>query len=223
MIKTNGRGSLIVVSGPSGAGKNSIINKLKEMDNNVWVSISCTSRDKRGREQDGVDYFFLSEQEFRDKIARDEFLEYAEYNNHLYGTPKDKIKEQLDKGIDVILEIEVQGALIIKNKIKDSIFVFIMPPSMKELRRRLIARKTETIEKANARFKAAYNEINEVNKYNYVIVNDEVDRAALKLNAILTAIKCRVDRIEDVYIENMEELMHEELINKEFENEDIKL
>lgn len=223
MIKTNGRGSLIVVSGPSGAGKDSIINKLKEMNNNVWVSISCTSRDKRSREQDGVDYFFLSEQEFRDKIARDEFLEYAEYNNHLYGTPKDKIKEQLDKGIDVILEIEVQGALIIKNKIKDAIFVFIMPPSMKELRRRLIARKTETIEKANARFKAAYNEINEVNKYNYVIVNDEVDRAALKLNAILTAIKCRVDRIEDVYIENMEELMHEELINKEFENEDIKL
>lgn len=223
MIKTNGRGSLIVVSGPSGAGKDSIINKLKEMNNNVWVSISCTSRDKRCREQDGVDYFFLSEQEFRDKIARDEFLEYAEYNNHLYGTPKDKIKEQLDKGIDVILEIEVQGALIIKNKIKDAIFVFIMPPSMKELRRRLIARKTETIEKANARFKAAYNEINEVNKYNYVIVNDEVDRAALKLNAILTAIKCRVDRIEDVYIENMEELMHEELINKEFENEDIKL
>lgn len=223
MIKTNGRGSLIVVSGPSGAGKDSIINKLKEMNNNVWVSISCTSRDKRGREQDGVDYFFLSEQEFRDKIARDEFLEYAEYNNHLYGTPKDKIKEQLDKGIDVILEIEVQGALIIKNKIKDAIFVFIMPPSMKELRRRLIARKTETIEKANARFKAAYNEINEVNKYNYVIVNDEVDRAALKLNAILTAIKCRVDRIEDVYIENMEELVHEELINKEFENEDIKL
>ena len=94
MIKTNGRGSLIVVSGPSGAGKDSIINKLKEMNNNVWVSISCTSRDKRGREQDGVDYFFLSEQEFRDKIARDEFLEYAEYNNHLYGTPKDKIKEQ---------------------------------------------------------------------------------------------------------------------------------
>ena len=223
MIKTNGRGSLIVVSGPSGAGKDSIINKLKEMNNNVWVSISCTSRDKRGREQDGVDYFFLSEQEFRDKIARDEFLEYAEYNNHLYGTPKDKIKEQLDKGVDVILEIEVQGALIIKNKIKDAIFVFIMPPSMKELRRRLIARKTETIEKTNARFKAAYNEINEVNKYNYVIVNDEVDRAALKLNAILTAIKCRVDRIEDVYIENMEELMHEELINKEFENEDIKL
>lgn len=223
MIKTNGRGSLIVVSGPSGAGKDSIINKLKEMNNNVWVSISCTSRDKRSREQDGVDYFFLSEQEFRDKIARDEFLEYAEYNNHLYGTPKDKIKEQLDKGVDVILEIEVQGALIIKNKIKDAIFVFIMPPSMKELRRRLIARKTETIEKANARFKAAYNEINEVNKYNYVIVNDEVDRAALKLNAILTAIKCRVDRIEDVYIENMEELMHEELINKEFENEDIKL
>lgn len=223
MIKTNGRGSLIVVSGPSGAGKDSIINKLKEMNNNVWVSISCTSRDKRGREQDGVDYFFLSEQEFRDKIARDEFLEYAEYNNHLYGTPKDKIKEQLDKGVDVILEIEVQGALIIKNKIKDAIFVFIMPPSMKELRRRLIARKTETIEKANARFKAAYNEINEVNKYNYVIVNDEVDRAALKLNAILTAIKCRVDRIEDVYIENMEELMHEELMNKVFENEDIKL
>lgn len=223
MIKTNGRGSLIVVSGPSGAGKDSIINKLKEMNNNVWVSISCTSRDKRGREQDGVDYFFLSEQEFRDKIARDEFLEYAEYNNHLYGTPKDKIKEQLDKGIDVILEIEVQGALIIKNKIKDAIFVFIMPPSMKELRRRLIARKTETIEKANARFKAAYNEINEVNKYNYVIVNDEVDRAALKLNAILTAIKCRVDRIEDVYIENMEELIHEELMNKEFENGDIKL
>ncbi len=192
MIKTNGRGSLIVVSGPSGAGKDSIINKLKEMNNNVWVSISCTSRDKRGREQDGVDYFFLSEQEFRDKIARDEFLEYAEYNNHLYGTPKDKIKEQLDKGVDVILEIEVQGALIIKNKIKDAIFVFIMPPSMKKLRRRLIARKTETIEKANARFKAAYNEINEVNKYNYVIVNDEVDRAALKLNAILTAIKCRL-------------------------------
>lgn len=219
MIKTNGRGSLIVISGPSGAGKGTVIQKLLEMNNNAWLSVSCTSRPIRSNDIEGVTYYFLTKEQFEEKIKNNEFLEYAEYNGNYYGTPKAKIQEKLDQGIDVILEIEVQGALIIKNSFKDAIFIFIMPPSMKELRDRLIKRKTDSKEKIISRFKTAYNEINEVSKYNYVVVNDEIDIAANKVNSILISEKCRVDRIEDVSLSNQEELIHEMLIDKEFIND----
>ena len=219
MLKVNKKGSLIVISGPSGAGKDTVVNKLKEINNNIWVSISCTSRLPRKNEEEGKDYFFLTKEKFMEKINKGEFLEYAIYNDNYYGTPIDKIKEKLNNGIDVIWVIEVQGALYVKQHIKDAIFIFIMPPSMEELRNRLIKRNTDSKEKILERFKIAYNEINEMTKYNYVVVNDEIDTSANKVNSIIISEKCRVDRIEEVYLNNKEEMMHEILIDKEFINE----
>ena len=218
IIKTSGRGNLIVISGPSGAGKGSIIDGLLKINNKTWLSVSATTRAKRGAEQDGVEYFFLTKEEFEDKIKKNEFLEYAMYNNNYYGTPKEKIIEKLNQGFDVILEIEIQGAVKIKELVKEAIFIFILPPSMEELKTRLINRKTEDREKILNRFKTAYNEINEVTKYNYVVINDELDEAIKKVNSILISEKCRVDRIEEVYLDNKEEILHEILIDKDLEN-----
>ena len=129
----------------------------------------------------------------------------------------------LNKGKDVILEIEIQGALKVKELIPDAVFIFIMPPSMNELRRRLVRRGTDSIEKILSRFKTAYREINEVTKYNYVVVNDDVDSAVSKVKSILLSLRCRVDRIEEVYLNNMEEEIHELLIEKEFSNNDFDI
>ena len=219
MLKINKKGSLIVISGPSGAGKDTVVNKLKEINDNIWVSISCTSRLPRGSEVDGKDYFFLTKEQFEEKINNNEFLEYAVYNDNYYGTPLYKINEKLNEGVDVILVIEVQGALYVKQHVKDAIFIFIMPPSMEELKNRLVNRKTESKDKILNRFKTAYNEINEITKYNYVVVNDEIEFAANKVNSIIMSEKCRVDRIEDVYVSNKEEIIHELLMEKEFDNE----
>ncbi len=214
MIKTKTRGLLTVISGPSGCGKDTVVKEVMKKNKNTWLSISCTSREKRGNEKEGVDYYFLSKEEFERKIEKNELLEYAEYADNYYGTPKEYIEEHLKKGEDVFLVIEIQGALKIKEILPDTLFIFILPPSMKELRRRLENRKTETPEKINKRFKTAYKEINEVAKYNYVIVNDEVEKAAAKLNSILVAERSRVDRIEEVLLNNPEEEMHELLTNK---------
>lgn len=209
MNKMNHRGQLIVVSGPSGAGKGSIVQEVLRTNKNVWLSVSCTSRQPREYEVDGKDYYFLSKSEFEEKIKEDNFLEYAMYADNYYGTPKNIIKEKLEQGIDVLLEIEIQGALKIKEKLKETIFIFILPPSMKELKRRLEGRNTETKEKVLKRFQTAYKELNEVSKYNYVVINDEVSSAAKKVNAILESEKCRVDRIEETYLNSLEEEIHE--------------
>lgn len=220
IIKQKEKGLLIVISGPSGAGKDSIINELlKKEETNAWVSISMTSRLPRGQEENGKDYFFVTREEFEENINKGNLLEYAEYNGNYYGTPKHKIDEYLDKGIDVILEIEIQGALQIKELIKEALFIFVMPPSMEELKTRLINRGTDSEEKIMSRFKTAYQEINEVTKYNYVVINDKLDKATNKVSAILQAEKCRVDRIEEVFLNNPEEVLHESLIdNKIFDN-----
>lgn len=218
IIKTSGRGNLIVISGPSGAGKGTIIQGVLKNNNKVWLSISATTRSPRGSEQNGVEYFFLSREEFENKIKNNQLLEYTEYNNNYYGTPKDKILEKLNEGYDVILEIEINGALKIKELVKEAIFIFVLPPSLEELKRRLINRKTEDREKILNRFKIAYNEINEVTKYNYVVINDKLDEAIEKVNSILLSEKCRVDRIEEVYLDNKEEILHEILMDKELEN-----
>lgn len=223
MIKTNKRGSLIVISGPSGSGKDTVYNKLTETYKEVWLSVSCTSREPRPGEIDGKHYYFLSKEEFEKRIEEDKFLEYACYNNCYYGTPKDKIKEHLDKGEDVVLIIEVQGALKIKQLIKEAIFIFILPSSMDELKKRLLKRGTENEAKILKRFQIAYNEINELNKYNYVVVNDDLEEASKKIEAILLAEKCRVDRIEEVYLATEEEKMHETLMKKEFVNEKLDI
>lgn len=220
IIKQKEKGLLIVVSGPSGAGKDTIVNEVVKRKNiNAWISISMTSRSPRGQEENGKEYFFVTREEFEENISKNNFLEYAEYNGNYYGTPKHKIEEYLNKGIDVILIIEIQGALQIKELIPEALFIFIMPPSMEELKKRLIARGTDSPDKIISRFKTAYQEINEVTKYNYVVVNDDLENAVDKVSAILLSEKCRVDRIEEVFLNSNEELLHEGLIdNKEFKD-----
>lgn len=218
MIKTNNKGLLIVVSGLSGAGKDTICQKLIKENSNIWMSVSMTTRKPRPLEKDGVDYFFVSSEEFENKINDNTFLEYASYNDNYYGTPKDKVEEKLNEGKDVILVIDINGAINIKKIIPSALFIFIMPPDMETLKNRLIGRKTESKDKVVQRFITAYNEVNNYKKYNYVVVNDKVEDAVNKVKSIIQSEKCRVDRIEDIYLGNKEELIHEILIDKNFEN-----
>ena len=219
ILKSRRQGNLIVISGPSGAGKGTIISALLKDYKDAWLSISMTSRTIRSNDIPDETYFFVSKEEFEERIKNNVFLEYATYNGNYYGTPRDKINEKLNEGKDVILEIEIQGALKVKELVPNAIFIFILPPSMKELKRRLINRGTDSIDKILDRLKTAYKEINEVTKYNYVVINDEVDLAVDKVKSILLSERCRVDRIEEVYLNNMEEELHELLVDKDLENE----
>lgn len=212
MNKLKTRGQLIIVSGPSGCGKDTIVKEVLRTNKDTWLSISCTSRSPRPGEIDGKDYYFLTKEEFIDKIDQGNFLEFAEYAGNYYGTPKDVIESKLEAGIDVILVIEIQGALKVKEKLPETIFIFILPPSMRELKRRLDGRNTETKEAMLKRFQTAYKEINTVNKYNYVVINEVVEDAAKKINAILLSEKSRVDRIEETFLNSLEEELHEILV-----------
>ena len=219
MIKENEQGILIVVSGPSGCGKSTLDQKLIESRNDTVMSISDTTRSPRGEEKDGTDYNFISTEEFEQKIKENKYLEYAiVHSNKYYGTPIEHIDEILSKGKNIILEIDIEGARKVNEKRPDAVFIFIMPPSMEILKKRLIGRKTETKEQVVERFKTAYKEINEVSKYNYVIVNDDIEESLLKMNSILECERCRVDRIEDVYLGNQEEMIHELLVDFDKKN-----
>lgn len=222
MIKRKNTGQLIIISAPSGAGKGSVISGLLERDKkNLWLSVSTTSRQPRTNDIPGVTYNFVSKEEFEKLIEEDYFLEYTNYVGNYYGTPKQAIKEKLDQGIDVILEIEIEGAMNIKKLVPEALFIFIMPPSLKTLVTRLKNRKTDSKDKIIERFHTAYKEINEVTKYNYVVVNDELDDAIDKVESILKAEKCRVDRIEEVYLDTKEEEIHELLMDEEFDNDSL--
>lgn len=224
MIKSKRQGILIIISAPSGAGKGSVIEEMKKQNENLWVSISATTRKPRSNDQEGITYYFLSKEEFEEKIKENYFLEFTNYAGNYYGTPKKQIQEHLDKGKDVILEIEIEGAMNVKKIVPEALCVFIMPPSLKELKRRLESRGTDSKEKILERFKISYKEINEVTKYNYVVINDEIEVAADKVLSIIKAEKCRVDRIEEVSLKNEEEYMHELLRDdKEFTNEPMNL
>ncbi len=223
MIKEKKTGQVIVISSPSGAGKSSIVKALLERDNNLWLSVSTTTRAIRPGEKEGVNYNYVDKEDFLKKIDEGYFLEYTNYAGNYYGTPKKFIKEKIEHGTDVILEIEIEGAANIKKLIPEAIFIFILPPSLKVLLKRLKNRNTDSNEKIIERFHQTYKELNEVTKYNYVVVNDVLEDAINKVESIIKAEKCRVDRIEEVYLDTKEEEIHELLINEEFNNEGINI
>ena len=206
------RGVLIVISGPSGAGKGTICKALLEKHDNIYISVSATTRAPRAGEIEGVNYYFLTKEDFEVKVKENGFLEYANVHGNFYGTPKGNVEKMLEDGKDVILEIDIQGALQVKENFKEGVFIFILPPSMEELKQRIIKRGSETEESLMTRFKNAYKEINYVSKYNYAVVNDTIELAVEKVESIITAEKCRVDRIkENSILDSKEGLIHEQL------------
>lgn len=204
------KGLLIVISGPSGAGKGTICKALIQK-NAFWLSVSATTRHPRKGEEDGINYYFLSKENFLERVANQGFLEYAEVYGNYYGTPKKEVLNMLEKGQDVILEIDIQGALRVKETYPEGVFIFILPPSMEELKNRIINRGSETNESLMLRFKSAYKEINYVSKYNYAVVNDTIEEAVSKIESILCAEKCRVDRMKSKLFDSKEGLIHEQL------------
>lgn len=204
------KGLLIVISGPSGAGKGTICKALIN-ESDFWISVSATTRNPRQGEVDGVNYHFLTKEEFKKKIDIDDFLEYAEVYGNYYGTPKSRALQAIESGRDVILEIDIQGALKVKESYPEGVFIFILPPSMEELKNRIINRGSETPESLMTRFKSAYKEINYVSKYNYAVVNDKVEEAVKKIQSIIVAERCRVDRVKDKILDSKEGIIHEQL------------
>lgn len=188
----NQKGLLIVVSGPSGAGKGTICKELISRDESVMVSVSATTRAPRHGEVAGISYHYLSRDQFEDMIDSDGFLEHAKVYDNYYGTPKKFVIDHIVNGDNVLLEIDIQGALQVKKKYPEGIFVFILPPSMKELKSRIVGRGSETPESLEKRLSSAYSEIEYIKNYDYFIVNDKVDHATDILQSIILAEKCRV-------------------------------
>ena len=185
------RGNLIVISGPSGAGKSTVVFKAVENRKDVCFSTSVTTRKPRPGEVDGREYFFVDLERFQEMVDNDELLEHAEYVANSYGTPRAYVEKQLEAGLNVLLDIEVQGARQIHEKMPEAVMVFIVPPSMEELKRRLEGRGTDTARAIEARLIRARQEYGEADFYQYLIVNDNADEAASELNAIITAEGCR--------------------------------
>ena len=178
------KGRFIVLSGPSGVGKGTICSRLIN-DLNAWYSVSMTTRGIREGEVDGVNYYFVSKEEFKKRIQEGNFLEYNIYNDNYYGTPKDKIMEKMEKGINVFSEIDVNGAFNIKKIFPDSLLIYIAPPSIEDLRNRLIGRGTEDEETIQKRLKIAEEELKRVDFYDYVVINDDLDSATKKVKDII--------------------------------------
>lgn len=194
------KGLLIVFSGPSGVGKGTVRKRIFDDPHTSYkYSISMTTRQMREGEQDGVDYFFKTREEFEKLIEADEFIEYAEYVGNYYGTPVQYVKDTMNAGHDVFLEIEVEGAKQVRKKFPDALFIFLAPPSLDHLTERLIGRGTESKEKIESRVKEAKKEVEMMNLYDYVVVNDEVDLAKDRIQSIVEAEHLKRERIEAKY------------------------
>lgn len=199
------RGLLIVLSGPSGVGKGTVRKELfAEQERNYDYSVSMTTREPRYGEVDGKDYFFKTREEFEALIAKDGFLEHAEFVGNYYGTPREAVNEKLDAGHDVFLEIEVQGAAQVREKAPDALFIFLAPPSISDLEQRLIGRATESLEVIDKRVSKAHAELKMMSLYDYVVENDEVHHACERINAIIMAEHCRRERVEKRYLSMLE-------------------
>ncbi|TVP94755.1 MAG: guanylate kinase [Acholeplasmatales bacterium] len=209
-MKLNERGLLVVLSGPSGVGKGTVRKALFELEGHDLVySISMTTRPPRLGEVDGVDYYFVSREEFEARIKNDAFLEWAQFVGHYYGSPRDKVEAQLSLGKEVVLEIEVQGALQVREKMSDGVFIFIAPPNKEVLYRRLLRRGTESGEVIQKRMDKAEREFPLAHKYDYIVVNDEVTNAADRILAIIRAEHAKTERSIHKYIELLEVNNHE--------------
>ncbi|MED3552245.1 guanylate kinase [Cytobacillus praedii] len=199
------KGLLIVLSGPSGVGKGTVRKEIfSQPDTAFEYSISMTTRSPREGEVDGVDYFFKSREEFEALIEQDKLLEYAEFVGNYYGTPVDYVRETLEQGKDVFLEIEVQGARQVREKFPDGLFIFLVPPSLSELKNRIVTRGTETEDVINNRMTVAKEEIEMMNLYDYVVENDQIERACDRIKSIVVAEHCRRERVEPRYIKMLE-------------------
>ena len=189
------KGMLVIISGPSGSGKGTVIKKLNRED--FALSISMTTREPRVGEIYGKDYFFCTKEEFIKARDSDQLLEHAEFVGNMYGTPKKYVQEQIEEGRAVILEIDVEGALQIKEKFKDSVSVFLMPPSFQDLAKRLINRKTEDVDTVIRRIRRAKSEIEYIHRYDYIVVNDEIEKTVDRLHKIIDSEYLKPHRNEE--------------------------
>ena len=196
------KGILIVVSGFSGAGKGTLMKQMVHVYDNYALSISMTTRSPRPGEVEGREYFFVSRETFEETIAKDGLVEYACYCDNYYGTPKEYVERQLDQGKDVILEIEIQGALKVKEKFPTALLLFVMPPSAGELKKRLVGRGTESIEVIEKRLKRASEEAEGIEKYDYIVINDQLNECVLRMHALIQSAHDTPFRNEE-FIENM--------------------
>lgn len=198
------KGFLMVLSGPSGSGKGTVSAALMKKNKEIVFSTSVTTRTPRPGEVNGENYFFVSVEEFENMVQNDGLLEYAFVHTNYYGTPKDFVFEEIEKGEIVLLEIDVQGALQIKKRYKEAVFIFLLPPSMSELKQRLINRDTETEEEINTRFSNAYKELDFVGEYDFFVVNNTVEQAVTDIEHIIAAEKLRTKRFKNIKAEVLE-------------------
>ncbi len=192
------KGFLLIISGPAGTGKGTVCKELLKRNNDIVFSVSATTRQPRVGEIDGVNYYFVTEEKFKSMIENDEFLEYAYVHTNYYGTPKKFVLDQIEKGEIVLLEIDVQGAMQIKKNYPEAVFIFLLPPTMEELKNRIIKRGTETEEDINRRYENAFKELDFVDNYDYFVINDVLEDAVSDVEAIIRAEKLKVKRQADI-------------------------
>ncbi|MGE4549644.1 MAG: guanylate kinase [Intestinibacillus sp.] len=192
------KGTLYIFTGPSGTGKGTLLSRVLAHDDKLFLSVSATTRAPRSGEKNGVHYFFLTQREFDRRVSAGEFLEYAHYVGHSYGTLEAPVQEKLDAGYDVVLEIEVQGAMAVHRKRPDAVMIFVAPPSFEELKARLRGRGTECEEDLEARLETARQELTHQAEFDYLVVNDDLEKAKRDLASIFIAERCRIFRKNSV-------------------------